>query len=81
MGTLQVKHLPDDVHEVLRERARRQGITLSELVTRVLRREAGKPSLEEWLDALDRQPVRSENFDIQAVMDDIRGPWPDDADH
>lgn len=81
MGTLQVKHLPDDVHEVLRERARRQGITLSELVTRVLRREAGKPSLEEWLNALDRQPVRSENFDIQAVMDDIRGPWPDDADH
>jgi len=80
MANLQVKNLPDDVHDKLRERARKQGVTMSELVSQVLRREVAKPSLREWLDDLDKLPTRAEDIDTQAIMDEIRGPWPTEAD-
>jgi len=80
MGNLQVKNFPDELHEVLRERARKQGVTLSELVSQVLRREASKPSVEEWLAELDKVPVREKDIDIEKLMDEIRGPWPEPDD-
>lgn len=56
MAVLQVKNLPDDVHEVLRRRAAAEGISLSELVVRTLRREAALPSVDEWLAEVARRP-------------------------
>jgi plasmid stability protein len=79
VGNLQVKHLPDDVHDALRARAREEGISLSELVSRVLKREVAKPSLSAWLADLDRQPILDKDLNTVAVLDELRGPWPGDA--
>lgn len=49
MATLQVKNLPDDLHAALAERARTQGVTMSEYVTRLLRRDLAGPSIEDWI--------------------------------
>lgn len=52
MATLQVRNVPEDVHEALRERARREGITLSELISRELpriAREASLQEIDEWI--------------------------------
>jgi antitoxin FitA len=80
VGNLQVKNLPDDVHQKLRERARKEHRTVSDLVTQVLRREVSRPSLAEWLADLDKLPRRDTDVDMDALMDEIRGPWPDEAD-
>jgi plasmid stability protein len=56
MAVLQIKNLPDDLHEALRRRAATEGITLSELVTRTLRRDLALPSLDEWLDRVSTRP-------------------------
>lgn len=67
MATIQVKNLPEALHEELRDRARAEGTTLSELVTRMLRRELAMPSMRQWLADLDTAPVHGEIDTVSAV--------------
>ncbi len=49
MKMLQIRNVPDDLHRSLKERAAREGTTMSELVLRELPRLAHKPSGEQVL--------------------------------
>jgi plasmid stability protein len=51
---LQVRNVPDDVHERLRAQARRSGMSLSEYVGRALRRLADEATVEETLADAER---------------------------
>jgi plasmid stability protein len=56
---LQIRNVPDDLHRALKQRAAREGVTMSELVLRELPRIAGKPTMEEVLARIKtREPVR-----------------------
>ena len=58
MKMLQIRNVPDDLHRALKERAAREGTTMSELVLRELPRLAGRPSPEQVLARIrERQPV------------------------
>ena len=72
MATLQVKNLPDDLHAQLRARANEEGTTLSELVTRLLRRELAVPSMRRWLTELETAPEHGE-LDTVGAIDAARG--------
>ncbi len=52
MAALQVRNVPDDVHETLRRRSVREGVSLSEYVLRLLMRESANPTMTEWLATL-----------------------------
>jgi antitoxin FitA len=67
MATLQVKNLPNDLHAQLRARADEEGTTLSELVTRLLRRELAVPSMRQWLAELETAPEHGELDTVGAV--------------
>lgn len=55
---LQVRNVPDDVHRALKERAAREGTTMSELVLRELPRLASRPSPDQVLERIrSRSPV------------------------
>lgn len=73
MGTvtrmLQVRNVPDDLHEELRRRARAAGMTLSEFVLRELDRMASRPSVEE---VLARAAARGGRLSLQEAADAIR---------
>ena len=78
MATLQVRNLPDDVHEVLRRRAARRGISLTALVAAVLAESAAEPTTDEWL--ADRRARRAgagvvepaPDVDVLAALDAAR---------
>jgi plasmid stability protein len=70
-ATLYVKNLPDELHAALRERAAREGLTLSDYVTRLVRRDLRRPALNQWLDGVAAQPVRAE-VDVIALLDQVR---------
>jgi len=72
MATLQVKQLPDDIHAALKERARVEGTTLSELVTSMLRRELALPSMSEWLAKLQERPQAGRDIDVPRLLDEVR---------
>jgi hypothetical protein len=58
MKILQIRNIPDDLHRALKERAAREGTTMSELVLRELPRLAHKPSPEQVLGRIrERAPV------------------------
>src|SRR5829696_9655738 len=58
MGAIQVKDVPEELHEALRRRAVEQGMTLADYVLDLIRRDLGLPSRREWFERLaTRQPV------------------------
>ena len=78
MATLQVKRVPDDLYEAVRARAAQEGVTISELVLRVLRAEVEQPPVQSWLAELTaRHEARgsARTLDNLAVLDEIRGEW------
>lgn len=58
MGAIQVKNVPDDLHDRLRARARVEGRSLSDYVLDVLQRDLAMPTMRDWLEELKRdEPV------------------------
>ena len=55
MANLLVRDLPDDVHAALQQRAKREGQSLQQYVTRELTKIAQRPSLGEVLDRIERR--------------------------
>jgi plasmid stability protein len=58
VSAIQVKNFPEDLHAKLRERAARQGRSVSGYVTDVLKRDLSRSTTREWLDSLkEDEPV------------------------
>jgi plasmid stability protein len=55
MKMIQVRNVPDDLHRSLKERAAREGTTMSDLILSELPRLANKPSGEQLLDRVRRR--------------------------
>ena len=73
MATLQVKRVPDDLYQKAKQRAATEGISLSEMIVRMMRRELMVPSVAEWLDMVNKRKRGAIDFDIQELMDEVRG--------
>jgi plasmid stability protein len=59
VSAIQIKNVPPELHERLRERARREGRNLSEYALGVLERDLAAPTTREWLERLRQdEPVR-----------------------
>jgi plasmid stability protein len=52
MGAIQVKDVPQELHEALRRRAIQEGMTMADYVLDLIRRDLGLPSRREWLERL-----------------------------
>jgi plasmid stability protein len=62
MKMIQVRNVPDELHRSLKERAAREGTTMSDLILAQLRRLATKPSPEEILERVQqRTPIPGES--------------------
>ena len=61
MGAIQVKDVPEELHEALRRRAIQEGMSLADYVLDLIRRDLGIPSRREWFERLaTREPVRGD---------------------
>lgn len=56
MANLQIKDLPDDVHDELRRRARQHGSTMRDYVLRLILDDQARPSRDDWLARLRARP-------------------------
>jgi antitoxin FitA len=65
---IQLRHVPDDLHRILKARAALQGVPLSEYLIREARRLAERPTLEELRRRLaERSAVKTRISPAQAV--------------
>lgn len=53
---IQVRNVPEPLHEQLKARAAAAGLTLTDYVQRLLEREVARPTREELLARLERAP-------------------------
>lgn len=53
---LQIRDLPDKLHRTLRRRAAKRGLSLRQYALEVLQEHCRQPTLDEWLDGLNRLP-------------------------
>ena len=68
-----MKDVPEELHEALRRRAIREGMSLADYVLDLIRRDLGLPSRREWLERLaTREPVEISREDILEALDDAR---------
>jgi antitoxin FitA len=56
MGIIQMKNVPDDLHDELRRRASRAGMTVRDYVIALIARDQSRPTLEEWLEEIASDP-------------------------
>ncbi|MDQ3275024.1 MAG: hypothetical protein M3Q39_08350 [Actinomycetota bacterium] len=59
MLAVQIRNVPDDVHEVFRRRSRAAGQSLQEYLRSTLIAQARQPTLQEIFDEVDRDPATS----------------------
>jgi antitoxin FitA len=71
---IQIRHVPDDVHRTLKERAAKAGMSLSDYLRREITRIASRATMEEVLESIRRRgPIASEDFDSVETIREIRG--------
>ena len=69
MATLQVKHVPDQLHQRLREYARQHHRTLSEVVLEALERELARA---EFLNRLAARPPTDLGIPAATLLEEVR---------
>jgi len=67
---IQIRDVPDKLHDTLKARAAQEGMTLSDFLKRELRRTAERPSLEEWLDRTRRlKPIAGKRSSAELIRE------------
>jgi antitoxin FitA len=74
MSAIQIKNVPPGLHQRLRERADRDGRSLSEYVLSVLERDLEVPTTREWLERLrSDEPVSAiDSEEIVTILQEGR---------
>jgi antitoxin FitA len=67
---IQVRDVPDSVHDTLKSRAAREGMSLSDFIKRELERVAERPTMQEWLErAQQAKPIPSKRTAAQVIRE------------
>ena len=69
---IQIRNVPDDVHEVYKRRAAEAGMSLQEYLLSDLTAKAATPTMQEWLDRVSRIDRTSSTVTLEDIVADIR---------
>ena len=70
---IQIRNVPDEVHQALKIRAAKEGMSLSDFLRREVTRVADRPSLDEVIERIRRRGPIGEPFDAAAAVRELRG--------
>lgn len=65
---IQIRNVPDDLHQTLKARAAKAGMTLSDYLLSEIEQVAKKPTMKEWLERVSsREPVEVDEPPAEVV--------------
>ena len=65
---IQIRHVPDEIHKILKIRAAEKGLSLSDYLLRELTQMVKRPTLDEVLERVENQtPVDIKESSVDAV--------------
>ena len=76
MKMIQVRNVPDEIHRELKVRAARQGVSLSDYVLELARRDVNLPTMQEWLARVGARPLIHSDISGADIIREHRGPLP-----
>lgn len=56
MGNLQIKNVPEDVHDELRRRAAKRRMTVRDYLLEMIEHDQARPTMDEWLELVRSGP-------------------------
>jgi len=67
---IQVREVPERVHSILKARAAREGMSLSDYIKRELEQISERPTMREWLDLTQKmKPIPSKRTGAQIIRE------------
>ena len=67
---IQVRDVPEEVHSILKSRAAREGMSLSDFLKKELARAAERPTMQEWLERTQQaRPIRTRRSPAQVIRE------------
>ena len=67
---IQVRDVPESLHSILKSRAAREGMSLSDFIKRELERVAERPTMQEWLERTEQaKPIRANRTAAQVIRE------------
>ena len=74
---IQVRNVPDEIHRELKVRAARQGVSLSDYLLELARRDVQLPTVEEWMARVESRPRVKIDVAVADIIREHRGPLPE----
>jgi plasmid stability protein len=74
MKMIQVRNVPDEIHRELKVRAARQGVSLSDYVLELARRDVARPTMQEWMARVEARPIIDSDISAADIIRESRGP-------
>jgi plasmid stability protein len=74
MGAIQIKNVPEDLHEAIRSRAAEEGKTVSAYALDLIRHDLEVPSMRSWLARLGHREAVTP-FDSATAVAEMRAEW------
>ncbi len=72
MANLQIKNLPEDMHEELRKRAEERRMSMRDYVLELIERDQRLPTVNQWLDEIERDEPGGAGVDVVELIRDGR---------
>ncbi len=67
---IQIRDVPEQLHGVLKARAAREGMSLSDFIKRELERTAEQPTMREWLERAQRmKPIVTDRSAAEVIRE------------
>jgi plasmid stability protein len=70
---IQIRNVPDDLHRVMKERAAKAGMSLSEYLLAEIARSAEVPTMDEWLARVRSRPLYDFEVSSAELIREDRG--------
>lgn len=74
MGMIQLRNVTPELHRKLKSRAARAGMSLSDYLIDILRRDAERPTMDELRDRLKRRTPVKTDLKPEDIIREHRGP-------
>jgi hypothetical protein len=73
MKMIQVRNVPDEIHRELKIRAARRGVSMSDYLLELARRDLDRPTTEEWLARVRARPPVVTSVSAADIIREHRG--------
>lgn len=78
--TVQIREIPDETYHKLAQRAAEARVSVPDYLRRLAERDVARPSVAEWIERTRARGGPQRQSDVIEALDELRGPWPTDAD-